>query len=204
MRRSLVLASALIVLTAAAPGLAQQRGALDKTDRNFVEKAAGGGLAEVEMGRMAQDKAQNDQVKQFGQRMVDDHSRANQQLMQIAGSKNITLPTQPDSEHRKKAQELQKLSGARFDRAYMQDMVQDHRKDISLFEKQAKQGKDADLKQFAEQTLPVLREHYDLAKRTEASLAPAQASATQGRTHNNTMSSGSSGTMNRSTGSSQQ
>ncbi|WP_448206799.1 DUF4142 domain-containing protein [Azospirillum sp. sgz302134] len=200
MRRSLMLASALAVLAAASPGLAQQRSALDKADRNFLEKAAGSGLAEVELGRMAQDKAQNDQVKQFGQRMVDDHSRANDQLMQMAGGKSLTLPGEPDSKHRKKAQELQKLSGARFDRAYMQDMVQDHRQDVAQFEKAAKQAKDPDVRQFAEQTLPVLRQHYDLAKQTEAALTPAQASATQGaRTH----SSGSSGTMNRPSGSGQ-
>ncbi|MCW2238659.1 DUF4142 domain-containing protein [Azospirillum canadense] len=202
MRRTLMLASALAALAVATPSLAQQRGSLDKADRTFVEKAASGGLAEVEMGQMAQQKAQNDQVRQFGQRMVDDHSRANQQLQQIAANNNITLPSGPDSKHRTKSQEMQKLSGARFDRAYMQDMVQDHRQDIALFEKEAKQGKNADLKQFAEQTLPTLREHYDLAKRTEAGLAPAQASATQGKGHG-TMSSGSSGTMNRSTGSSQ-
>ncbi len=202
MRRTLMLASALAALAVATPSLAQQRGSLDKADRTFVEKAASGGLAEVEMGQMAQQKAQNDQVRQFGQRMVDDHSRANQQLQQIAANNNITLPSGPDSKHRTKSQEMQKLSGARFDRAYMQDMVQDHRQDIALFEKEAKQGKYADLKQFAEQTLPTLREHYDLAKRTEAGMAPAQASATHGK-GNGTMSSGSSGTMNRSTGSSQ-
>lgn len=147
-------------------------------------------------------RARNDQVRQFGQRMVDDHSRANQQLQQIAASNGIPLPSGPDRKHHVKAQELQSLSGARFDRAYMHDMVEDHRKDIALFEKEAKRGRNADLRQFAEHTLPTLREHYDLAKRTEASLEPAQAGATHGKGHG-TMSSGSSGTMNRATGSSQ-
>jgi putative membrane protein len=139
-------------------------------DKAFAEKAAVGGLAEVEMGKMAQQKGSSDQVKQFGSRMVDDHSKANDELKQIASSKGITLPTDLDAKHKSKMDKMQKLSGAQFDRAYMDDMVADHKEDVADFKKQASSGKDSDLKAFASKTLPTLEDHLKMAQSTDAAV----------------------------------
>jgi putative membrane protein len=139
-------------------------------DKTFVEKAAVGGMAEVQMGKMAQQKGSSDQVKQFGSRMVDDHSKANDELKQIASSKGITLPTDLDAKHKSKMDKMQKLSGAQFDRAYMDDMVADHKEDVADFKKQANSGKDSDLKAFAAKTLPTLEDHLKMAQSTDAAV----------------------------------
>lgn len=129
-------------------------------DRAFARKAAQDGLAEVELGRLAADKASSDEVKSFGRQMVDDHQKANDELKQIAQSKGIDLPADTDSGHKAKMSKLQKLSGADFDRAYVKDMVKDHKKDVKLFEKEADKGKDPELKQFAQKTVTTLHEHH--------------------------------------------
>jgi len=139
-------------------------------DKAFVEKAAVGGLAEVAMGKMAQEKGSSDQVKQFGSRMVEDHSKANDELKQVASSKGITLPTDLDAKHKSKMEKMQKLSGAQFDRAYMDDMVSDHKQDVSDFRKQANSGKDSDVKAFAAKTLPTLEDHLKMAESTDAAV----------------------------------
>ena len=145
----------------------QSAAKMSSADKAFVEKAAIGGLAEVQMGKLAQQKAASEQVKQFGTRMVDDHSKANDELKQVASSKGITLPTDLDAKHKGKMAKLEKLSGAQFDRAYMDDMVADHKEDVSEFQKQAKSGSDADVKGFASKTLPTLQEHLTMAESTD-------------------------------------
>ena len=145
-------------------------------DTAFVKEAAMGGLAEVEFGRLASQKAESNDVKQFGQRMVDDHSKANDQLKPIAQQKNVTIPTQLSGKEKTLYDRLSKLSGAQFDRAYMQLMLQDHRKDVGDFRKESQSGKDPDVKQFASQTLPTLEDHLKMAQST------AGATATSGRT----------------------
>lgn len=139
-------------------------------DNAFVQKAAAGGMAEVEMGKLGQDKASSDPVKQFGARMVQDHSKANDQLKQIATAKSVTLPSGPEPKAKSDMTAMQKMTGAAFDKHYMDHMVADHHKDIALFEKEAKSGKDPELKSFAENTLPTLREHLQLAERVKAAL----------------------------------
>ena len=133
-------------------------------DRNFLMDAAMGGMLEVELGRVATQQGASDAVKQFGQRMVDDHSKANQELMSLAQSKGITLPTEIDEKHKKDMTKLSSLSGAEFDREYGKMMLSDHRKDVSEFEKQSTRGTDADLKAFATKTLPTLQEHLKLSE----------------------------------------
>jgi putative membrane protein len=133
-------------------------------DRDFVMDAAMGGLEEVELGRIAAQKGTSEAVKQFGQRMVDDHSKANSELMSIASSKGITLPTALDEKHQKDVTKLSAMSGAEFDRAYSKMMLSDHNKDVSEFEKQSTKGTDPDLKAFASKTLPTLQEHQQMAK----------------------------------------
>jgi putative membrane protein len=139
-------------------------------DAAFAKKAAIGGMAEVAMGKLAQQKAQNDQVKQFGARMVDDHSKANDELKQIASAKGIALPSEPDAQHKSKMAKMEKLSGAAFDRAYMDEMVGDHKHDVADFRKEASSGKDSDLKAFASKTLPTLEDHLKMAQATDAAV----------------------------------
>ncbi|MFN7927952.1 MAG: DUF4142 domain-containing protein [Blastocatellia bacterium] len=157
-------------------------------DHHFVEEAAVGGMAEVAFGQMAVERAANQDVKNFAQRMVDDHSKANQELMQLAETKGIKMSdsskmgqmnTQNTNQSGMKMTEQQmalkgkeremmnrmmKLSGAEFDREYMRSQLKDHEKDIALFEKEANSGNDADLKAFAAKTLPTLREHQQMAR----------------------------------------
>ena len=140
------------------------------SDEHFIKKAAQGGMAEVELGQLAVQKASSDQVKQFGQRMVDDHTKANDQLKQVAQQKNVTLPTEPSAKDKATKARLEKLSGTDFDKAYMSDMVKDHKKDVAEFERESKSGKDDAVKSFAEQTLPTLREHLSQAQQ----IAPAE------------------------------
>jgi putative membrane protein len=136
-------------------------------DKKFVEKAAEGGMAEVQLGQLAAQRAQSDQVKQFAQRMVSDHTAANDKLKQVASQKGIALPTDLDSSSRREYDKLQKLSGSKFDREYMSHMVSDHKKDVKEFQSEAKSAKDADIKSFASTTLPTLEEHLKLAQSAE-------------------------------------
>lgn len=140
------------------------------SDKTFVKKAAEGGLAEVELGQLATQKAASEDVKKFGQRMVDDHSKANDQLKQVAEQQHIELPTEPSAKDKALKARLEKLSGEQFDKAYMHDMVKDHRTDVAEFAHEAKMGKDPAVKSFAESTLPTLREHLKLAEK----IAPSQ------------------------------
>jgi len=139
-------------------------GNMTSQDHEFIMDAAMGGLEEVELGRIAAQKGMSDAVKQFGQRMVDDHSKANSELMSLASSKGITLPTALDEKHQKDVTKLSAMSGAEFDRAYSKMMLSDHNKDVSEFEKQSTKGTDPDLKAFASKTLPTLQEHLQMAK----------------------------------------
>jgi len=149
-----------------APAARSAKSELPRSEHSFIEKAAMGGLVEVELGQLAQQKAASEQVKQFGARMVADHGKANGELKQIASAKGVTLPAQLDKKHRKDVDRLQKASGAEFDREYMRHMVSDHKEDVSDFRKEAKSGKDADVKAFADKTLPTLEEHLKMAQST--------------------------------------
>lgn len=136
-------------------------------DMKFAMAAAMGGTEEVEMGRLAAQKGASDEVRQFGQRMVDDHSKANQELMQIASSKSMTLPTALDPKHQADMQKLSALSGEAFDKAYVKMMVKDHKKDVGEFQKESTRGADADIKGFATRTLPTLQEHLQMIQRID-------------------------------------
>ena len=149
----------------------EMKGAAAKqaSDQTFVMKAAKGGMAEVELGKLAQEKGASDQVKNFGKRMVDDHSKANEELQALAPKKNITLTADLDPKDKALKDRLSKLSGPAFDRAYMSAMLQDHRKDIAEFHAEAARGQDPDVKAFAAKTLPTLEEHLRLAKQLNKS-----------------------------------
>jgi putative membrane protein len=139
-------------------------------DSRFVMDAALGGMAEVELGKLASDKASNAQVKQFAQRMVDDHGRANDELKSIAQQKSIALPADLDVKHKATRDRLAKLSGTSFDRAYMQEMLTDHRKDVMDFRKESESGKDPEVKAFAARTLPTLEDHLKMAQSTNGAV----------------------------------
>ena len=137
---------------------------LSASDHQFLDKAAQGGKAEVELGQLAQQKASSDEVKKFGERMVTDHSKANDQLQQLAGQKGVTLPDKLNTKDQATKSRLEKLSGKQFDRAYMRDMVKDHTKDVNEFQREANSAKDPDVKSFAQATLPTLQDHLKEAK----------------------------------------
>jgi putative membrane protein len=137
---------------------------LTDKDNQFVMKAASGGLMEVELGKLAQAKASNPKVKEFGSMMVTDHSKANDELKSLAQSKGITLPGTMTDEHQKHVKDLGEKTGDDFDEAYMKMMVDDHKEDVDHFEDCSKDSKDADLKAFATKTLPVLQKHLAQAK----------------------------------------
>jgi putative membrane protein len=137
-------------------------------DRKFVVTAAQGGLAEVELGTLAAQRASTDAVKQFGQRMASDHGKANEELKGLAQQKGVPVPTALDAKHKKLHDRLSKLSGAEFDRAYMDEMVKDHRKDVSEFRSEAERGKDPDVKAWAAKTLPTLEAHLKQAETVNA------------------------------------
>jgi putative membrane protein len=149
---------------------AKQAGAA--SDASFVKQATEGGMAEVAKGKLAAEKASHDGVKQFGQKMVDDHTKAGDELKSIARGKNISLPGDtPRPPMQALLAKLEKLEGAAFDRAYVDDQIRDHEKTIALFEREAKTGKDADLKAFAEKTLPTLKEHLSMVRDLKTRLA---------------------------------
>ncbi|RPH45280.1 MAG: DUF4142 domain-containing protein [Burkholderiales bacterium] len=137
---------------------------LSSADRKFITEAAESGMAEVAAGQLAVQKAQDPMVKQFAQRMIDDHGAANTELMKLASTRSVTPPSELSRSHRKDMEALQKQSGADFDRAYMKSQVADHQKAVTLFERQAKSGQDAELKQWASKMLPALREHLEMAR----------------------------------------
>jgi putative membrane protein len=152
-------------------------GAVAAADQAFVKEAAMGGMAEVDLGKLAASKAENPDVKQFGQRMVDDHGKANSELKNWASQKNVTLPNALDAKHQAEHDRLEKLSGAAFDRAYMASMVADHNKDVAAFMRESKSAKDPDLKAWAGKTLPTLQEHQKMAKEINAKVGGAKTKA---------------------------
>jgi putative membrane protein len=139
---------------------------VDHKDHEFMTKVAQGGKTEVELGQLALKQASSEDVKLFAQRMIDDHSKAGEELSTLAVSKGITLPADLDKKHKEKLDKLAKFSGADFDREYMKQMVNDHNMNVTLFEKEAKDGKDAETKAWAEKSLPTLREHLTMARDT--------------------------------------
>lgn len=148
--------------------------ALARQDRRFVDKATADGMAEVELGKLAQTQAASDEVKRFGEHMVQDHSRAGDELGTLATGKGVKPPAELPREHRRHYDRLAKLNGAEFDRAYMRMMVDDHRKAVSLFESQSRSGHDADLRAFASRTLPTLQQHLQAAQALNTSVGSAR------------------------------
>ena len=161
---------ALGLMGVASMAVAQESAHRMTADHNFAVKAAQGGMAEVKLGQLAEQNAESPDVKAFGRRMVTDHTKANDELKAIAGRKGITLPADIDAKDQSTYDRLSKLKGAEFDKAYMKDMVSDHKEDVSEFRHESEHGTDADIKAFAAKTLPTLEEHLHLAESTEGKL----------------------------------
>ncbi len=137
--------------------------AADAAATNFLQKAADGGLAEVSAGQMAEGKATNEGVKRFASMMVQDHTGANAKVKELAQQRNVTLPNEPSAEHKQKMDEVSKKNGKAFDKAYMDMMVDDHKKTISLFKESMSATSDNQVKDFINTTLPKLQMHLDSA-----------------------------------------
>jgi putative membrane protein len=143
---------------------AGQGGTLGSADRQFMTRAAMMDMAEIQTGRLAVSQGASESVRQFGQRMIDDHTRTSQQLMQMASAAGFTPPQTLDEKHQAAAAKLSGLTGAEFDRAYMKQMVKDHQEAVSLYQRQSTRGTMPELRSFASATLPALQEHLTMAR----------------------------------------
>jgi putative membrane protein len=150
--------------TTMAAARAQVNPTLSTSDASFMTTAARGGLAEVQLGQLAQRNGSSAAVKRFGQRMVDDHGRSNQEMMALAQRKEITPPSSVGAEHQSTYDDLAKLRGRAFDRAYAQAMVKDHQEDLQAYQEEAANGTDPDVKAFAARHVPLLQEHLRMAQ----------------------------------------
>lgn len=142
----------------------ENRGQLSNSDYKFAIAATRANNAEVELGQLAAQKASDPAVRQFAERMVQDHSKASQQLNQILSQKGVTVPTETSSSEQREVDRLQKYTGADFDKAYIDHMIRDHKKDVKEFEHASQKAEDSDLKAFAANTLPVLQDHLRMAQ----------------------------------------
>jgi len=137
---------------------------LNVSDQKFVREAAEGGMAEVKLGQLAQDKGESQTVKDFGSRMVADHTKAGDQLKGIASQKGMSVSNSLNAKDNALYNRLSKLSGREFDREYMRAMVQDHVQDVAAFRKESTSGSDAEVRGFASNTLPTLQDHLKMAR----------------------------------------
>jgi putative membrane protein len=199
--KSLIVSTAVAALLVAAPALAQtsSSGSMNNpgstakpgssmstgtasersADTRFIDHAARGNEAEIALGKLAEQKAQSPEVKSLAQRLVTDHGKANQQLKQLAQKEGVSVPTGPDKEQKDLHARLDKLNGAAFDRAFVDAQVKDHQKDIQFYQTESSRLQDPQLKSFAQQTLPVLQEHLQMAERAESQVG-ASGSSTSG------------------------
>ena len=161
-----VLTSVMLML-GIATAAEQQQLKNNSPAHHFLTEAAQGSVAEVTLGKMAAEKGENAAVKDFGNRMVRDHSKAIEEAKVLATTAGVPLPTEMSEEAKALQQRLNNLAGVEFDRAYMDEMVNDHKKDIAAFEKQAEDGQNAQVKEWAKKMLPTLKEHLNLAQSAE-------------------------------------
>jgi len=159
-------------------GLSTAADKLSSGDQKYIKDAANGGVMEVQLGKLATEKAASQQVKDFGKKMEQDHSKANTEIQQLASSKNVAIADKLEGKHKSTYDRLAKLSGEKFDREYMKAMIDDHKDDVDKFQKEADKGNDAEVKQFAAKTLPTLKQHLDLAQSTGQQVGAISSSGT--------------------------
>lgn len=143
---------------------AQTNPTLSTTDTAFMTTAGRGGMAEVQLGQLAQRNGRSPAVKRFAARMIEDHGRANQEMMEMARRKQVTPPSGIGADQQQVYDRLAGLRGPAFDRAYAQAMVEDHQEDVRAYQAEAQDGTDADVKAFAARELPMLQEHLRMAQ----------------------------------------
>jgi putative membrane protein len=163
MKRMFVAAVLATVLGIVQASTAAAQGTMPAVDWQFMLDAVQGGAAEVELGRLAAQRAASDAVRQFGQRMATDHGAANTELMQLAQRKGVVLPRDIDAAHRATISRLSAMSGPAFDQAYMAEMMRDHQQDATLFTREANQGQDPEVRAWAAKILPTIQEHQRFA-----------------------------------------
>ena len=161
-----------------------EKGQLSARDYKFLKEAASGGMTEVQLGELAKTKGTDQSVKTFGERMVTDHQKANDELKQIASSKGATIPSEVSHSERTSIDKLQKATGAEFDKEFARAMVKDHKKDVKDFKDAVDDVKDPELKAFAQKTLGTLQEHLRMAEDMAKTVKVETASSTTTRTAN--------------------
>ena len=164
-------ATALAVTSAISFGAEKEKsGAAGKSsaDATFIKKAANGGMTEVELGKIAAKNGQKDDVKSFGERMVKDHGKANDDLKSVASKMNVDVPDKVNAKHQATIDKFSKMSGESFDAAYVKEMVKDHKKDIAEFERAQGEVKNEDLKKFISDTVPVMKEHLEMVQKMQS------------------------------------
>jgi putative membrane protein len=197
--KSLIVSTAVAALLAAAPALAQSTnppnlnpdstakpgsaaaaGAASEgsSDARFIDHVARDNEGEIELGKLAVQKTQSPEVKALAQRLVTDHSKANQQLKRLAQKESVSVPTGVGKEQKDLRAQLEKLNGAAFDRAFVDAEVKDHQNDITFYQNESNRLQDPQLRSFAQQTLPVLQEHLQMAERAEAGASSGSSTMT--------------------------
>lgn len=156
------LSAALALSLLAHVHAASAQGALAPADQKFITTAAADGALEVELGRLASQRAASDDVRRFGSRMLEDHSKAAEELRRLADSKGLRLTGGLDQKQRAVVSRLSALSGAAFDREYVKLMLKEHKQAVSLFQKQSAQGRDPEVRAFASRMLPALQTHLSM------------------------------------------
>jgi putative membrane protein len=159
-----ILVVGLVLLLPGSLALGAGQTKLPAADAKFLKDAAQGNLLEVDLGKLAAEKAASNQVKEFGRRMEQDHSKAFKEIEQLAAGKGVELPKDLDAKHKATVNRLAKLSGEKFDREYMQFMINEHKEDVDKFQREADKAKDPDIKAFAGKELPTLKKHLELAR----------------------------------------
>lgn len=167
---------------------------MSRADQRVMQDFAQANLAEIQAGKVALGKTQNQEVKTFAQKMIDDHTQALQELQQVAQAKGVTLPTEPDRKHQAMLKKLEGMSGDAFDRSYMaQGGLADHRNAHRLLQQAQSRAVDPDLKSLVSKTLPVVDQHLSMAQQLQAGISGKGTSGTTGSTGTSSGSSGTSG-----------
>jgi len=151
-------------------GMAGDSGKVTAGDKHFMEEAMEGDMAEIQLAQLAQQKASSDKVKQFAQRMIDDHTKLDAQMKPLAQQFGVEAPTELSAKHKAVESKLQGLSGEQFDREYIRDMVADHREDHQAFVREESNAKDPSLKNAVTEAAPIIGEHLRMAQDIEKSV----------------------------------
>lgn len=170
---------------------AEERGGLSASDIEFMKEAARAGMFEVQAGELARSKGSSQAVKDFGERMVTDHGKANEDLKELAQRKGVDLPSSIADEHQEHLNRLNQLSGKEFDREFMEMMVEDHQADLKKFQSAAEGADDSELKAFASRVAGVIEQHLDSSRQLQAEMSSGQQQEPSSESNRSSGSSGS-------------